>query len=377
MADSQAKGSRAKPGRSASVGIITTVQLVRLDFSPLDERLGVAGVRWSKGLQRLGVWLAMRTGSYQSAVEGVRESIGVEVSKTSLWRVVQAQGEQVQQRLASEAVGQSQLPPRGQVVVGEHKHDGKMGLGVDGVYIQLIEEGWKEVKIGAAFEIVALSDREKQSRLSQKERLGLDIAEVRQMVKATAISYCALLGSVEEFEPYLWAEACRRQLPLCWDTVLIGDGAEWIDGLYQRCFYDSVRIVDWYHACEHLAGLARQSFAEASQKGQPWLARRKDQLWQGDVAAVVCAIGQLDLNPADRNREANYFSKHARAMTYLEFCELGLPVGSGVVEGGGCKGIVEGRLKRVGMRWSRSGAQHMLALCCEYGSGRWEQIWAV
>lgn len=157
----------------------------------------------------------MRTGSFQSAVDGVAESIGVQVSKTSLWRVVQATGAVVQARLAAEADGQGQLPPRGQVVAGEHKQNRKMGLAVDGVYIHLIGEGWKEVKIGAAFEIVPLSEREKQRRLSQKERPRMDVAEVREMVKAAAISYCALLGSVEEFEPYLWTEACRQQLPLC------------------------------------------------------------------------------------------------------------------------------------------------------------------
>jgi hypothetical protein len=353
-----------------------TVQGVELDFFPLDERLGVVGESWSKGLQRLGTWLAVRTGSYQSAVEGVAESIKVEVSKTSLWRVVQATGAVVEARLATEAGGQGQLPSRGQVVAGEQKQKRKMGLAADGVYIHLIGEGWKEVKVGAAFEIVPLSEREKRRRLNTKERQRTDEAELRERVRAEAVSYCAVLGSVDEFEPYLWAEACRRYVPRCWDTVLIGDGAEWIDGLYQRCYYDSIRIVDWYHACEHLAGLARQTFGDANQKGQHWLEQRKNQLWRGEVQRVVNAIHQLDTAVADREREAAYFSKHARAMTYLEFCEMGLPVGSGVVEGGGCKGVVEGRLKRVGMRWSRAGAKKMLALCCEYGSGRWEQIWA-
>jgi hypothetical protein len=102
----------------------------------------------------------------------------------------------------------------------------------------------------------------------------------------------------------------------------------------------------------------------------PHLQILKELRWRGEIQPVVSAIKQLDLNPADRDREANYFRKHARAMTYLEFCEMGLPVGSGVVEGGGCKDIVEGRLKRVGMRWSRTEAENMLALCCEYDSGR-------
>jgi hypothetical protein len=309
-------------------------------------------------------------------VEGVAESIGIEVSKTSLWRVVQTTGERVQARLAAEAEGQGQLPPRGQVVAGEQKQNRKMGVAVDGVYIHLIEEGWKEVKAGAIFEIESLSEAEKQRRLRQKDGPSTEGTEQGEMVKATAISYCATLGSVDEFEPYLWAEASRRQVPQCWDTVFMGDGAEWIDGLYQRCYYDSTRIVDWYHACEHLADLARQCFGDANHKGQHWLDKRKQHLWRGEVHQVSQAIHQLNLAAADREREANYFLKHARAMTYLEFCEMGFPIGSGVVEGGACKGIIQGRLKRVGMRWSRAGAKNMLALCCEAGSGRWQQIWA-
>ena len=172
--------------------------------------------------------------------------------------------------------------------------------------------------MGAAFEIEPVSEREKQRRLNQKDQRLSELTEAREMVKATAISYCAVMGSVDEFEPCLWAEACRRQVPLCWDTVLMGDGAEWIDGLYQRCYYDSIRIVDWDHACEHLAGLARQTFGEANRQGQQWLNKRKNQLWRGEIQSVVKALKQLDLNPADRNRETNYFSKHARAMTYFE-----------------------------------------------------------
>lgn len=345
-------------------------------FFPLDERLGVVGESWSGGLKRVGTWLAVRTGSYQSAVDGLAETLGMAVSKTSLWRVVQEQGAEVKAKQQAEAEAQWQMPPRGVVAPGEVRLNHKMGIALNGVYINLIDEGWKEVKVGAVFEIEPLSDREKRERLRRHGQKVEEDEEIREMVKAQALSYCAVLGSVDEFEPIQWAEACRRHLPLCWDRVVIGDGAEWIDRIYQNCYDDSFWIIDWYHACEHLAGLAHQTFGEGSLAGARWLKNRKDELWRGEVHEVERAISLLPLNPADKEREANYFRKHARAMTYLEFCEMGLPVGSGMVEGGGCKGIVEGRLKRVGMRWSRTGAENMLALCCEYSSGRWEQIWA-
>lgn len=331
---------------------------------------------WSKGLQRLGTWLAVRTRSYQSAVEGLEESLGLKVSKTQVWRVVQQTGQRVkakQEKAVEQAWG---LPPRGQVVGGEANQAKKMGIAMDGVYINLIEEGWKEVKIGAVFEIEALTEAQKRQRLKREGQKLKGGEELREMVRATQISYCAVLGSVDEFEPVQWTEAERRGLPSCWDSVVIGDGAEWIDRIYLDCYYGSFRIVDWYHACEHLAGVARLAFAGQEAKLNRWLNQQKDHLWRGQVHQVVAAINHLDIDPELRTREANYFTKHTAAMNYLEFCEMGLPVGSGVVEGGGCKGVVEGRLKQVGMRWSRSGAEHMLILCCEYESDRWQQIWA-
>jgi hypothetical protein len=332
---------------------------------------------WSKGLQRLGIWMAVRTRSYQSAIEGLEESLGLKVSKTNLWRVVQQTGHKVKARQEKEVQQAWQLPQRGQVVGGEPKQGKKMGIAMDGVYINLIKEGWKEVKIGAVFEIEALKEAQKRQRLKRQGQTVKVDDEIREMVKATQISYCAVLGSVDEFEPVQWAEAQCRGLPLCWDSVVIGDGAEWIDRIYLNCYYDSFRVIDWYHACEHLATVAHQAFAGDDDKINAWLNQQKDNLWRGQVHQVIAAINRLDLDPDYQYREANYFAKHTSAMNYLEFCEMGLPVGSGVVEGGGCKGVVEGRLKRVGMRWSRASAEHMLILCCEYDSHRWQQIWAV
>jgi hypothetical protein len=320
--------------------------------------------------------MAVKTDSYAAAAEGMEELLGIELNPTTLWRVVQKQGRALRERQQAEAQQAWGMPERGGVVAGEVRLARKMGIAMDGVYINIRDAGWKEVKVGAVFEITPLTQREKMRRLKRQGQAVQAEDEIRDMVKAEAVSYCARLGSVEDFEPLQWAEALRRQLPRCWESVVIGDGAEWIDRIYAKCYYDAERIIDWYHACEHLGGLARQAFGEGSDQGRKWLEKRKGVLWQGQVHAVVNAIRVLSIDRADREREANYFHKHRRGMNYLEFCERELPVGSGVVEGGGCKGVIEGRLKRVGMRWSRDGAQNMIALRCEYYSGRWRQIWA-
>ena len=98
----------------------------------------MAGESWSPGLKRVGTWLAVQTRSYQCAVEGLAESLEVEVSKSSLWRVVQAKGSEVKSGLREEAEEQWRLPQRGIVVPGESRLKQKMGIAMDGVYINII-----------------------------------------------------------------------------------------------------------------------------------------------------------------------------------------------------------------------------------------------
>ena len=59
---------------------------------------------------------------------------------------------------------------------------------------------------------------------------------------------------------------------------------------------------------------------------------------------------------------------------YAVFRELGMFIGSGVVEAG-CKTLVGQRLKLSGMRWNIPGATGILTLRCHRESNRWDQIW--
>jgi hypothetical protein len=62
-------------------------------------------------------------------------------------------------------------------------------------------------------------------------------------------------------------------------------------------------------------------------------------------------------------------------MCYFDFVSMGLPIGSGPVESA-AKNIVQARLKRSGMRWSRSGGQHVLNLRTYLKSNRWDVMWS-
>ena len=141
------------------------------------------------------------------------------------------------------------------------------------------------------------------------------------------------------------------------------------------------RIVDLYHAREHLWGLARKLHPaeEASQKR--WLMRTLDWLEHGKIEKLATALGKLaneeqNLKLAKAMRvEAEYFDSNCGRMRYPEFRKKNLFVGFGVIEAG-CKTVIGARLKQSGRFWTVRGANAIIALRCCLLNGELEDYWA-
>jgi hypothetical protein len=89
------------------------------------------------------------------------------------------------------------------------------------------------------------------------------------------VEYSAVLGSPEDLSPALWRLAVQRQIPIATESSVTADGAEWIWNLAADLFPDSTQIVDWYHACQHLALAATALYPDNPDKAQLWLKQRK------------------------------------------------------------------------------------------------------
>ena len=161
---------------------------------------------------------------------------------------------------------------------------------------------------------------------------------------AGSVTYSAAIESAasrdtdpdpSEFAWRVRREAERRGFQLARRRVILGDGAKWIWQVATEMFPGAIQIVDYFHACEKVWQVARA-------------------LGGGKCAAYI-----------ERNRDR---------MRYPDFRAQGLQIGSGVVEGG-CKNVVGGRLKQSGMRWTKDGADAILALRCCVLSGRYEDFW--
>jgi hypothetical protein len=137
-------------------------------------------------------------------------------------------------------------------------------------------------------------------------------------------------------------------------------------------FPDSVQIVDWYHACQHLAATAL--YPNDPDRAQGWLKQRKDALFLGHVHTIT-----RPLDAAGLAEHSRYFHTHQRRMVYHEFHENGFPIGSGTTESGINPGTgvkqFKSRLTGSGMRWSRPAAQRMLILRAAVLGDSFDALW--
>jgi hypothetical protein len=143
------------------------------------------------------------------------------------------------------------------------------------------------------------------------------------------------------------------------------------------------KLVDYHHTTEHLSKAAEAIFGKGSPKAQNWYDKYCSKL-KGEDGGAVCVLrslnyyaGQAKLNKTRREAlqaEQTFFSRNGHRMEYARFRRNGWPIGSGPVEAA-CKCVVKTRLCRSGMRWSRSGGQHILSLRTYVKSDRWNAMW--
>lgn len=321
-------------------------------FFPLDHRLKLSKHPWSPQTIQQALRLAVEIPSHRRAAEAFSDLTGVGISKSSLQRLCGQAGSKLVAKQASEARAMVAVPKQDEVVRREvvTPDSEVMSVSSDGVMVHLRTEGWKEVKI-ASISAVAQTD---------------------EGVRLTQHSYRAGLWDASVYGTHLWAEACRRGLEKAKTVVCVSDGAVWIWKLMFICFAYRVEILDWWHAVQRLWTIANARLAPDAAKA--WVLAQQHGLAHSHLRHVIHQVRLLYPKAAplpDEVRQAvAYLFTNRQRMRYRLFRQAGYPIGSGTVESA-CKVVVQQRMKQAGMRWSRTGAQAMLALRCALLSDRW------
>jgi hypothetical protein len=264
-----------------------------------------------------------------------------QIPKWSLWAQTRQHGKRLEEHVEhqQEYVGVERvvLPPPG------CDHGQRKGVSMDGGMVHIREEGWREFKVGTVFNIDLRLERDARTRDLVEMPHGIDMA------------YTAVLGSVHEFGPRLWALAWNHGVPTAADSSVTADGAEWIWNLVADYFPDSMQIVDWFHACEHLADAAKALYPDNEAAAQRWFRKRCKDLYKGEIHKIT-----MRLDSAGLTKQSHYFHTHKRRMQYQSCLEDGYPIGSGTVESSVKQ--FKARLTGSGMRWSRPAAKQMLVI---------------
>ena len=148
----------------------------------------------------------------------------------------------------------------------------------------------------------------------------------------------------DEFFPRIEVEMSRRSHRVAaLVLVILGDGASWIWARAadlaesgQKVWY----ILDFWHACDHLAKISKTLYGEATEQFSTCYERWRSLLWQGCVAGghqgtqgAAHASGRYtDKQCYDIQGEINYFTENKERMDYPLYRSVPLPIGSGVVE---------------------------------------------
>jgi hypothetical protein len=92
--------------------------------------------------------------------------------------------------------------------------------------------------------------------------------------------------------------------------------------------------------------------------------------WREVKVAILSRLGQ---GITRKGREFFRLLTHQSHINYQRYKELGLPLGSGMVESA-CKWLIQQRFKSVDMRWSKPSFNPLLHLRLAWVNGRFDEL---
>jgi hypothetical protein len=318
--------------------------------APWDREQGLSRLLWTPGVKALVAEAAGRL-PYGEAVQLLERFTGLAVEASCAERIVAEVASRLrarEQALMSSYDGGA-IPP----LVSAAPQ--RLYVSMDGTSAHL-DGTWHEVKTGVVYEA----------------RQGADGWD-----EGCQSRYVAASEPAAVFGERLYLTAAQAGAEQAAQVVVLGDGAEWIWNLARHHYPAATHIVDYWHACEHIHALAQAVYGEDSVKGKRWAREHCRRLKECGPATLLGSLKRMKPRTAPAAealaREVGYFTHNRPRMQYHQYRAAQMMIGSGPAEAA-CKTVVGARLKQSGMRWSRAGADHVLAIRTRLLSAQPEQI---
>ena len=331
-------------------------------FAPADQRLGIRReARLSPALERLAADMGAACSSFEEAQELLRRFHGRGEGPTA--RTI---GKAVD-RVAGDVEALTTLAnpaARPSLAANAASRDSTLILEVDGgiVRTRSSDDGGatagREAKVGVVY------------RTEDRVEKPPTASGLPGRARIRGASNVARIEHWESFARRFYREAQRRGVEQAGRVVLLGDGAEWIDQLHREFVPEAIRILDFWHALQHLCEPARIAFDGDDAKMARYRRKQAKRLLNAEYAGMIAAMNALP-NQAPKARRAAvrnevagrraYFAKRRDQINYPRFRAWNLPIGSGLIEGR-IRNLVKGRLDVTGAIWHVPRANNVLTL---------------
>ncbi len=343
--------------------------------APLDTELGLRpNQRVSDALVRAACALTVFV-PFGTARELLTLLTGIEVSASSIWNWVQLVGARAKARIEGQlkAFLAGYQPEEEKIEAGVAELP--LLVGADGVMVPFRPNGgqpdgrtvWREIKVGIL------------ARLG--ERVTKKGKTVTQLLRRRLV---AVRGDIDTLRPLLWIESVRQGILTAETVVWLSDGGRGFWRLFRERFETHAQgILDFYHAAQNLWKGDKAWLDGRTKQSRQWFVQMRHELRHGKADEVLVTIKSLlaleELSDSTRRTLTNlydYLDAHRDHIDYARFKELGLPIGSGLVESA-CKWLIQQRFKGVGMRWSEDGFDHLLYLRLAWVNERFDDLFGL
>ena len=187
----------------------------------------------------------------------------------------------------------------------------------------------------------------------------------------------AYLEPADQFTPRLRRAAIAMNAKEAGRLFLVSDAADWIDKGVAVQWPSAIRIIDIWHAYQHLHEAARKLYGtesrEASACGKRWCERLRAQggraIWRQSKRKRYKAPDRQ----AAMDDLLGYLDRQGDRMDYPTYEQQGYPISSGPMESM-CKQLGR-RLKGSGMRWSTANVTPMATLVSLWINDEWDRAW--
>lgn len=341
---------------------------------PLDSELNLPDRAYSYHLQEIVTFFDVRN-TYDESAKTLEKLFGLKISPRSIMDILQDVSREV------EDFRDSQNPPPSadekEILVVSVDGKGvpmrKEELAKNDVRLKKGEKRQKKkmCAVGAVYTI------EKNVRSADdilKKKAEDDGKAPRPFCKRIR----ARLGDKTEKEKLLKKlrqEADSRNIGGDKIRVFLCDGERYFWSLKDRYYDDYIGVLDLYHVMERLWTFAYCFHPEGSGEAKDCVALLLRMLLEGNVLGCIEVMkaagkesGLSKTRQSSIRQIVKYFRRNRFNMRYDEYLSEGIPIGSGNVESA-CKNLVKDRMEGAGMRWSKDGADAMLALRAVYLNG--------